>query len=359
MGGIFWSWGFRVNNITAQQISQGAYVSPIDRLKLMSADDWEKFTEEWLDLKGSTYIKTERLAGAGDMGRDIVAYVTEPKDNPNYTWDCYQCKHYDHPLRPSDIWVEFGKIIYYTFKSEYPIPKKYYFAAPQGIGTSLNKLLQNASTLKVELKNNWDTYCKNNITKTEEIILENDLLHYLNVFDFSIFDSIAPKVIIEEYKIHEKYLVRFGGSLPPRPTVSIPSEIEDLRYIDQLVKSYNTNSTNEILNVDDISSASYKGHFEDARKSFYKAEELRMLNRDSLPDGIFENLKENIYDGVSSQSRKEFDDGYEKVLAIESEAGKIPIESNPLKDACQTIDKKGLCHHLVNDEKLTWVEEDE
>lgn len=84
-----------------------------------------------------------------------------------------------------------------------------------------------------------------------------------------------------------------------------------------------------------------------------------MLNRDSLPDGIFENLKENIYDGVSSKSREEFDDGYKKVLAIESEAGKIPIESNPLKDACQTIDKKGLCHHLVNDEKLTWVEEDE
>jgi len=345
--------------ITAQQISQGAYVSPPDRLELMSADEWEIFTEEWLDLKKSTYIKTERHAGAGDMGRDIVAYITDPRDNStNYEWDCYQCKHYDHSLRPSDIWVEFGKIIYYTFKSEYPIPKKYYFVAPQGIGTSLNKLLQNTSNLKDELKKNWDKYCKEKITKTEDITLEGEFLDYFESFDFSIFDSIAPKVIIEEYKKHEKYLVRFGGSLPPRPTVSIPSEIEDLRYIDQLIKSYNTNSTNEILNTDDISS-SYKGHFEDARKSFYKAEELRMLNRDSLPDGVFENLKENIYDGVSSKSREEFEDGYKKVLAVESQAVQVPIESNPLKDVCQTIDKKGLCHHLVNDEKLTWVEEDE
>jgi len=346
--------------ITAQQISQGAYVSPIDRLKLMSADDWEIFTEEWLDLKKYTYIKTERLAGAGDMGRDIVAYITDPKINPeDYEWDCYQCKHYDHSLRPSDIWVEFGKIIYYTFKSQYPIPKTYFFIAHQGIGTSLNKLLQDTSNLKDELKKNWDKYCKKEITKKEDVLMEGDLLDYFELFDFSIFDSIVPKVIIEEYKTHENYLIRFGGSLPLRPTVSIPSEIEDLRYIDQLVKSYNTNSTDEIVNVDDILLASHKGHFEDARKSFYKAEELRMLNRDSLPDGIFENLKENIYDGVSSKSREEFDDGYKKVLAIESQAVQIPIESNPLKDHCQTIDKKGLCHHLVNDEKLTWVEEDE
>ncbi|HIP13381.1 MAG TPA: hypothetical protein EYG73_11780 [Arcobacter sp.] len=347
-------------NITAQEISQGAYVSPIDKLKLISADDWEILTEEWVDLKQDVYLKSERPAGAGDMGIDIVAYITDPKSDPrNYEWDCYQCKRYNHSLSPSDIWIELGKIIYYTFEEKYPIPKKYYLIATQGIGTKLNKMLQDISILKEGLKDNWDKYCKKKITTTEEIVLEGNFLDHFESFDFSIFDSIAPKVIIEEYKTHEKYLVRFGGSLPPRPTVSIPSEIEDLRYIDQLVKSYNTNSANEILNVDDISSASHNGHFEDARKSFYKAEELRMLNRDSLPDGIFKNLKDNIYDGVSSKSREEFDDGYKKVLAIESEAGKIPIESNPLKDACQTIDKKGLCHHLVNDERLTWVEDDE
>lgn len=347
--------------VTAQRISQGAYISPIDRLKLISADDWEKLTEEWVDLKKDLYLKSERPAGAGDMGIDIVAYITDPKSDPkNYEWDCYQCKQYNHPLSPSNIWVEFGKIIYYTFKAKYPIPKKYYLIATQGIGTKLNKLLQDTSKLKDELKENWDKYCKKKITATKVINLEDDLLDYFESFDFSIFDSIAPKDIIKEYKKHEKYFIRFGGSLPPRPTVSIPSKIENLRYIDQLVKSYNSNSTNEILNVDDISSASHKGHFEDARKSFYKAEELRMLNRDSLLfDGIFENLKENIYDGVSSISRKEFEDGYKKVLAVESQAVQIPIESNPLKDVCQTIDKKGLCHHLVNDEKLTWVEDDE
>ena len=347
--------------ITAQQISQGAYVSPIDRLKIMNAEDWEKFTEEWLDLKVGMYIKTERLAGAGDMGRDIVAYITNPEENPSsYEWDCYQCKYYKSPLSPSNIWVEFGKLIYYTFNSKYPIPKKYYFIAPQGIGTSLTKLLQNSSTLKKDIKKNWDKYCKTKITDKEEVLLECALLDYFESFDFSIFSSIAPKVIIEEYKTSSSdFLTRFGGQLPPRPIVSIPNEIEDLRYIDQLVKSYNTNSATEILNVNEILSVSYKGHFEDARKSFYKAEELRMLNRDSLPDGIFENLKDNIYDGVSSKSREKFDDGYKKVLAIESESTKIPIESNPLKDACQTIDKKGLCHHLVNDKRLTWVEEDE
>ncbi len=346
--------------ITAQQLSQGKYIHPIDIIKLMSSDEWEKFTEEWLDLKKDKYIKTERIAGAGDMGRDVIAYITDPKKNPlKYEWDCYQCKHYDHPLRPSDIWVEFGKIIYYTFKSIYPVPNKYYFVAPQGIGTSLTKLLQDVSKLKEEVKKNWDKHCKEKITKKKNILLKTDLLAYFESFDFSIFDSIAPKVIIKEYREHPNYLVRFGGQLPPRPTVDIPDKIESLRFIEQLIKSYNTNSSNEILSVKDISLKSHKIHFENARKSFYKAEELRILNRDNLPDGIFENLKEDIYDGVLSKSLEEFDDGYKKVIAVESEAIKLPIESNPLKDVCQTIDKKGLCHHLVNDERLTWVEEDE
>ena len=98
--------------MTAQQISQGAYVSPIDKLKLISADDWEKLTEEWVDLKKDVYLKSERPAGAGDMGIDIAAYITDPKSNPkNYEWDCYQCKRYNHSLSPSDIWIELGKII--------------------------------------------------------------------------------------------------------------------------------------------------------------------------------------------------------------------------------------------------------
>jgi hypothetical protein len=39
-------------------------------------------------------------------------------------------------------------------------------------------------------------------------------------------------------------------------------------------------------------------HFVRARESFYCAEALRNFSRDTLPDGAFENLQKQIYDGV-------------------------------------------------------------
>jgi hypothetical protein len=72
--------------ITAQQVSIGKQIEPIKMIQLMSPDEWEELVEEWVGLKYDDY-KVERLAGAGDMGIDVSAYLTNPKDNPtNYEW---------------------------------------------------------------------------------------------------------------------------------------------------------------------------------------------------------------------------------------------------------------------------------
>jgi len=158
--------------ITAQNISVGKQIEPLKRVFLFSADEYEEFIEEWLDTKKEKYFKIEKNAGAGDMGRDIIAYIEDPKNNPiKYKWDCYQCKHYNNPLMPSDVWVEFAKIIYYTFTKEYPVPEKYYFVPPKGVGTTLSALLSNHLKLKIELQKNWDKYCKCNITTKQHIEL--------------------------------------------------------------------------------------------------------------------------------------------------------------------------------------------
>ena len=53
-----------------------------------------------------------------------------------------------------------------------------------------------------------------------------------------------------------------------------------------------------------------------------------------------------------------YDNSFKKVKSVENEAGKLVIDSNPLKEICRPIDKKGLCHHLVNDNKISWVEDE-
>ena len=61
----------------------------------------------------SSYHGIKRFAGAGDKGIDVVGFISSNQFSDG--WDNYQCKFYDKPLTPTDIWVEFGKIIYFTY----------------------------------------------------------------------------------------------------------------------------------------------------------------------------------------------------------------------------------------------------
>src|SRR6478609_9336007 len=97
---------------TATQVSVGIPIPPVRLLQVMSPDEWEGFTEEWLSfhkVKG-TYQSVRRFSGPGDLGLDVIAFTTaEGFAEP---WDSYQCKHYDHALTPGDVYGELGKIIY-------------------------------------------------------------------------------------------------------------------------------------------------------------------------------------------------------------------------------------------------------
>lgn len=154
--------------ISSRDAKTGKHIPPVHRLRIMSANDWEEFIEEWIDSLKSEYIKVDKLGGAGDKGRDVVAQV-----NDTGVWDNYQCKHYDHPLTPTDIWAEIGKLVYYTSIGDFTCPRHYYFIAPQGIGTKLSTLLQKPKDLVDGLIENWDNYCKKKITKNCDIKLSD------------------------------------------------------------------------------------------------------------------------------------------------------------------------------------------
>ena len=94
------------------EIRSGPPIVPIERIKLFSASDWEGFVNEWVSSLDA-YALVERASGPGDMGCDVIATLDPTlTDGP---WDNYQCKHYDHPLAPSDIWIELAKLCYFTF----------------------------------------------------------------------------------------------------------------------------------------------------------------------------------------------------------------------------------------------------
>lgn len=343
-----------------EQILSGMYMPPLNRVEQFSPDEYEDFILEWAEgyLKNQgTYEGVRKSGGAGDKGRDIIAYIKYPDE-----WDNYQCKHYESPLVPTDIYVELGKLCYYTFQKDFTIPRSYYFVSPKGIGSKLGELLESPEELKRELINNWDRYCKKKVTSTQEIDLTGNFLDYINQFDFSIFKAKQPLEIIMEHRKTIWYLHRFGGEIPKSrpPHNTPPDQIDETetKYIAKLLAAYSDHKKQSIDDLQKLSSFSdLKSHFNNQREDFYRAESLKQFSRDSLPDdGGFESLKDQIYRGIRDVCFSyPHPDAYIRVIKVTNNAKLLPITNNLLTKCMDVSDKSGICHHLANEDKLTWV----
>lgn len=343
--------------VTAAQVSAGPVIPPQQRLLTYSPDEWERFVEEWAYycLK-KNYKHVQRFAGAGDMGIDVAGFVDDRRLAG--IWDNHQCKHYDHAIAPSDVWVEFGKVIWYSFKGEYAVPRRYYFVSPWGAGTKLSRLLGNASKLREELIANWDKYVKDAITASQDVPLDIDLRAYVDAFDFSIFESKTGLQLVDDHRLTPVHAARFGGGLPPRPIADKPPLTvapSESRYVTQLLSAYGEHTGTPVVDHRAIAPAKLREHFHRQREAFYLAESLRVFARDKVPDGTFESLQDDIYDGVIDTHEASHADGFQKVCAVTKAARDVQITSNALIVCTNPKDRDGICHQLVNEERLWWA----
>lgn len=337
----------------------GVPIPEIDRIKIFSASQWEDFTLEWVDSIRENYREVERCGGAGDMGRDIIATDI---DDPN-VWDNYQCKHYKNGLTPSDVWVELGKLVYYTFIGEYTYPRKYCFIAPQGAGTKLSNLLKKPDLLKEQLKLQWKDQCEKKITSTCDIVLSGDIEQYLDGLDFTIFHAVPPLLIIEQHAKTRWHAARFGGGLPLRPSVEAPPEEianEEVNYVRALLEVYGEALDVAIKSTKELSAfKKYNRHFSSSRFEFYSAEALRTFSRDTLPPGPFEKLQGLVKAGVADILDADHKLMFLRLTSVTNFATLLPITDNPLVERLTILDKKGICHQLVNDGEFGWGADDE
>lgn len=338
-----------------ENVAAGLPIPPIERIKIFSDRQWEEFVYEWADSLRTKYMRVERCGGAGDMGRDVIAIVTL-KDN---AWDNYQCKHYKNPLTPEDVWLELGKVIYYTHIGSYHAPRHYTFVAPCGAGTKLSNLMKKPDKLKAELAQQWDSKCRRKITSTADIHLSGSLRNHFDLFDFSIFDALPPLRLIDEHSETRWHVSRFGGGLPPRQPASLPPASPtstETGYVRCLLDAYGDHLQRAINAPSDLEAeARLKEHFNDSRVEFYSAESLRAFSRDTLPPGEFEKLQDDMLAGVRDDIRAEHANGYARVLAVVKTARSLQLSGHALNTRIGVRDRGGICHQLANDKKVRWV----
>ena len=64
-----------------------------------------------------------------------------------------------------------------------------------------------------------------------------------------------------------------------------------------------------------------------------------------------------MYQGIMNTVDDDYENNFKKVKATEDKASDMPTEYYPLNKKCEKIEKKGVCHHLVQDKIISWIDE--
>lgn len=339
----------------------GTPMNPASKLETISDKEFEQTVVEWaFSYLKSKYYDVYRLGDSGDKGRDLIAYYSESKDK----FDMYQCKHYKKPLSPSNYWTEFGKLCYYTYSNQYKVPQKYFIVASKGVGQELRDLIDNPERINPGLIDNWGKYCASGIIN-KKIVLDDKLRDYIQQFDFSIVNDISPIKLLDQYSQTPWFKYRFGGGLikrpaPEQPPANISNEESQLLYIMQLLSAYSEHTNSNMLDIVSLkSNKKLFEHFTRQRECFYSAQSLKRFARDELIDeSLYDDIKKEIHYCVADICNQDYDDGFLRANATLDKARLVPLDVNDL-GKINPSDKSGICHELVNDEKLKWVEEDD
>ncbi|MBR3510364.1 MAG: hypothetical protein IKO03_16520 [Lachnospiraceae bacterium] len=152
----------------------------------------------------------------------------------------------------------------------------------------------------------------------------------------------------------------------PRPQVSVPDEIqpEEMEYVGQLFKAYEETTGAQVEGPDDLVALNYRDHFDFQRINYYRAEIVHRCIRDSVRNDevdCFDYLKDEIETGITTVAspRTHYDNPVERVNAVTDKAGSIMLSYDTEQGLFGLIgvgEKMGVCHMLVNDSRLWWVD---
>lgn len=350
----------RVYDLEAPDVSTvvpalaGPPVTPQQRVYFYDAGEWEQFIREWATGLGDSYVQIKRLGGPNDRGVDVAGFKTD--QGFEGSWDCFQGKHYAKALKWSDVFPEMLKVFASAVGGHYVLPDQYAFLAPQGCGQTLNKLLSKPTDLRAKFLENLAS------VDGLDDELRDQVQALAESTDFELFKSVELIDALETHRSTPYHAARFGTAVPPRPGHdSPPDEIaeSEARYVAQLIEVYSEKEPAETFAAESVSAHTmFGGHFQRQRESFYSAEALRLYARDSVPPGTFEALQSDVHSGVVEVAGASHQSGMDRLTSVLTTSGQLDLSAHALISVSSIDDRKGICHQLANEDRLTWVQEE-
>ncbi len=141
---------------------------------------------------------------------------------------------------------------------------------------------------------------------------------------------------------------------------------EEHPYINALCAAY-ADALEKAVSPDNISTlpGRYVRDYNSQRAAYYDADWLRHSVRDIIEDGenMFEELKEDAYQGIESTYLKDYENGFQRLQAVLEKITNTTLDTSTIeriKNLMKNSHKKGLCHMMVNDDVIkSWVNIDD
>lgn len=326
---------------------------PIDRHILALTDEQlESFVREWIGHK-KEYAEVQRFTGPGDMGRDVVGYLTKERhDGP---WHNYQCKQYGRTLPTGLGLLELGKVLFYSHAGEFTAPTAFFFVAPRGVNRNLRRYISKPAELKGALLGGWDQYCAERIVDGQRLKLTADLRAFIDGWDFSLVKAISVDEILGDLASKPVLQAWFGIDPGPAPVGIVPDEIEphELPYIQQLLDAYGERESCILDKEGARTHAVHGPHLKMQRERFFDADSFTRFYRDNTMQVEIEILRRDLRHGIAEAFGAEYPDSLQRVDAVMSQAA-VVHPSGALARHARVPVRQGICHHFANEGSLKW-----
>ena len=340
----------------------GLPVSALDRLANFSAEEFERFTLEWasdyLAVKRPEIVEVQQRGGAGDKGRDVIAWH-DPNTAPVRKWTLYQCKHHASALGSGAAAAEIAKVLHYSHRGDYTFPEEYHFVTHKGVTSPFQDLLDQPEDLRNFIIDNWDRHCRSKIHK-DPVELTTELEAYIASVPFTAFRAKQPLTLLNEHAQTRYHLTVFGAPLIDRPKPpDPPSEVApgENKYISQLMEVISADIGYTVSNMKDLlHSEKHRRLFDRSRLTFYHAEGLKELARDHMADIVFfDTLLKEFHDGLYHWHTSE-PDGYPRLIQTVKASQNIQLSKHALEPHVVPNDREGMCHQMANEGQVRWCD---
>jgi hypothetical protein len=165
------------------------------------------------------------------------------------------------------------------------------------------------------------------------------------------------------YTEEDRKLHLIGGIEIELPEILIPEQLDPIEapYTTALLEAYASDSEKILSSLPfEELPPKYLRNFTDHRINFYSASRIERFAREhSDLDSEAEHWKNQTFDYIKDTLWDDYDNGYKRLNAVMKKV--VDCSTISVLDDIQSFitprDKKGVCHLMVNQGKLKWVED--